>query len=272
MPFLPQLPDRPALRLLVAALASPLAPAWAAPAAPALPTQLVCKPDVNHVFSVSRYAVGTPLAVSASVSAGTRDCDFASTGSPTALPGGAWRFEWDDETLGQRQRVDVSRAGADGYTVAFNPATCGALRLPASVALSPSGRGCAVSVDRDGAFVQFWQQLRDALARRDGDLLQRLSLPQLEFVDGPDIVKAPSSIMRTAARCLPGVPATTKALDLGEILRSAEAPRLDMPPLSRRGDARIDFAGAMSLTWTPQGWRMDGFNASPGVFSRCETR
>jgi hypothetical protein len=106
------------------------------------------------------------------------------------------------------------------------------------------------------------------LARGDGELLQQLSLPQLEFVEGPDIVKAPSSIMRGAARCLPDVPATTQRLSLRDML-AADPPRLDMPPLSRKGESRIDFAGAMSLRWTAQGWRIDGFNASRSVFQHC---
>lgn len=248
--------------------ASTPAPAGALPAPP---KQLVCAPDDVHRYRVSHDASGAPLAVSVGIAAGTRECDFSSVGAPTALPDGAWRFEWQDEELGQRQRVDVRRSGADGFALRFEPAACGALKLPATATLAPGGKGCSASVDRNGAFVQFWHQLQDALARNDGALLQRLSLPQLEFVEGPDIVKAPSTVMRTAARCLPRIVATTQRLEIRDML-GTQPPRLDMPPISRKGETRIDFAGAMSLTWTPQGWRMDGFNASPDVFSRCAAR
>jgi hypothetical protein len=65
------------------------------------------------------------------------------------------------------------------------------------------------------------------------------------------------------------VTATTRPIELRDLLKPEQAPRLDMPPLSRKGDSRIDFAGAMSLRWTAQGWRMDGFNTSRDVFEKC---
>lgn len=232
-----------------------------------LPTQLVCTPGDTLRLRVSRDATGAPREVGVGVTAGTRECDFTSRGAPAALPGGGWRFEWDDAVLGQRQRVDLRRDGA-GYALAFEPAACGVLQLPSTATLAPAQRGCRESVDRDAAFVDVWRALREALAREDGAALQRLALPQLEFVEGPDIVRAPAAVLRGAARCLPDVPATTQRLSLRDML-AGEAPRLDMPPLSRRGESRIDFAGAMSLRWTPEGWRIDGFNSSPGVFRRC---
>lgn len=260
----------PVLRSLpwLAALSGLALAAQAAAPLPPLPTQLACNPDANTRWALSRDGNGTPRQVSVSVTAGTRECDFASSGAPSALPGGGWRFDWQDEVLGQRQRVDVQPAG-DGFRLSPQPAACGALRLPATVTLSPKAAGCTESVDRDGAFEQFWQQLRDALARQDGERLQQLSMPQLEFVEGPDIVKAPASVMWRAARCLPRVTATTRPIELRDLLKPEQAPRLDMPPLSRKGDSRIDFAGAMSLRWTAQGWRMDGFNTSRDVFEKC---
>lgn len=78
--------------------------------------------------------------------------------------------------------------------------------------------------------------------------------------------------MRRAARCLPDVPAATQRVDIRDMIAGDTPPRLDMPPLSRRGELRIDFAGAMDLKWTPQGWRMAGFNASRDVFSTCPVR
>lgn len=258
----------PAMRLAFLALVFPLA----AQALPAPPTQLVCTPDGIHRFRLSRDAVGAPLQVSFSIAAGARECDFSSAAAPTAQADGTWRFEWKDETLGQQQRVNVKRAGSEGYTLAFEPAACGALKIPATATLTPTAKGCTTSVDRDGAFAQFWRQLRDALARGDGELLQQLSLPQLEFVEGPDIVKAPASVMRRAARCLPRITATTQRLEIRDMIAGDTPPRLDMPPLSRKGEARIDFAGAMDLKWTPQGWRMAGFNASRDVFSSCPER
>ena len=257
---------------LIPALALVFTEPLAAAALPPPPTQLVCTPDATSRWSLSRDASGTPQQLSVSIAAGTRECDFRSTGAPAALPDGGWRFEWDDESLGQRQRVDVTRAGSDGFSLRAQPAACGTLKLPALVTLAPAAKGCTVSADRDGAFDQFWRQLRDALSRGDGELLQQLALPQLEFVGGPDIVKAPATAMRHAARCLPRVTATTQRLELRDLLKAEQPPRLDMPPLSRKGDSRIDFAGAMDLKWTPQGWRMAGFNASRDVFEKCPVR
>lgn len=267
--MLPRRAPRALSVLLSLCALMPLAPARAAELPPP-PTQLVCAPDDIHRFRVSRDAAGTPVQVSLSVAAGARECDWASAGPPAAQADGSWRFDWQDATLGQRQRVDVRRAGANGYTLALEPAACGALKAPAAATLAPEAKGCTTSVDRDGAFDQFWRQLRDALARNDGELLLRLSLPELEFVEGPDIVKAPSSIMRGAARCLAGLSATHPRVEVRDMLAGDKPPRLDMPPLSRKGDSRIDFAGAMSLVWTPQGWRMDGFNASRSVFGKCQ--
>ncbi|WP_348755669.1 hypothetical protein [uncultured Aquincola sp.] len=243
--------------------------AMAAPEAP-LPRQLVCTPDAQHRYRLSHDAAGQPLQLSVALHAGTRECDFSSAGTARPQPDGSWRFDWQDETLGQRQRVDVRRSGEGGYALAFTPAACGALQLPATVTLAPGGAGCSSSVDRDVAFDLFWQQLRGAVARGDGAALQQLSLPQLEFVEGPDTVKAPASVMRQAARCLPGVPATTRQMTLRDLLAPEPPPRLDQPPVSRRGNTRIDLAGAMSLTWTAQGWRIDGFNTSPDVFRQCK--
>jgi len=48
------------------------------------------------------------------------------------------------------------------------------------------------------------------VARGDGELPHQLSLPQLELVEGPETVNAPSSVMRRAARCLPSIPAATQ--------------------------------------------------------------
>lgn len=259
---------RPHLAVLLASTVLAAA-ATAAAGAPPPPTQLVCARDGSHRWRLSLDAAGLPRQVGAGIAAGTRECDFASEGPPTALAGGGWRFQWDDAVLGQRQRVDVRRAGASGFVFHLDPAACGALKLPATVTLSPGAPGCTQAVDRDGAFEQFWQQLREALARGDGGQLQQLALPQLEFVEGPDIVRAPATVLRGAARCLPGVPATTQRLELRDLLARDAPPRPDMPPLSRKGDSRIDIAGAMSLRWTAQGWRIDGFNTSPEVFRRC---
>lgn len=235
----------------------------------ALPRQLVCTPDAQHRYRISHDAAGQPLQVSVGVNAGSRDCDFRSAGPARPQAGGSWRFEWQEEVLGQRQRVDVQRNGSAGYVLAWSPAACGALALPPTVTLVPGAAGCSTSVDRDAAFDLFWRQLREAVARGDGQALQTLALPRLEFVEGPDIVKLPASVLRTAARCVPGVPATTRQLTLRDLLAPEQPPRLDQPPLSRQGDTRIDLAGAMSLTWTAQGWRIDGFNTSADVFRRC---
>lgn len=243
--------------------------AWAATDA-ALPRQLVCAPDAQHRYRVSHDAAGQPLQVSVSLQVGSRECDFSSAGPASPQADGSWRFDWQDPVLGQRQRVDVRRSGTAGYALAFTPAACGTLALPPTATLAPGAAGCSASVDRDAAFDLFWRQLRDAVNRGDGQALQQLALPKLEFVEGPDIVKLPANVLRSAARCLPGVPATTRQLTLRDLLAPAQAPRLDQPPLSRKGDSRIDLAGAMSLTWTAQGWRIDGFNTSPDVFRQCK--
>ena len=113
----------PVLRSLpwLAALSGLALAAQAAAPLPPLPTQLACNPDANTRWALSRDGSGTPRQVSVSVTAGTRECDFASSGAPSALPGGGWRFDWQDEVLGQRQRVEVQPAG-DGFRLAPQPA------------------------------------------------------------------------------------------------------------------------------------------------------
>ncbi len=236
-----------------------------------LPTQLVCQPSDSLTVSVSRDAAGTPLRAGIYVTSGTHECDLSSAGPATVQPDGSWRFAWaDKDQADTRYRATVKRDGSDGYTLAFEPARCGTLVLPASSALAPKGKGCKSRVDRDGAFLTFWRQFREAVFKRDGDMLQRLSLPQLEFTEGPDMVKAPSSIIRNAASCLTDVPTNNGDTDIGKLLKALDAPRLDMPPWSRRGDSAVDAGGAFEARWTAKGWRLSYFNASRAVFSECK--
>ncbi|MDT7838665.1 hypothetical protein [Aquabacterium sp. OR-4] len=249
--------------------AKPGQAASSAPAAPALPTRLACTPDPGHRVALSLDAQGVPLGASVAVAAGARECDLTTSGAPVLQADGRWRFAWRDERLGSEQLLIVQRGPAH-YRIALQPAACGALQLPAFFVLAAQAPGCSVTVDRQAAFAQFWQALREALARDDGAALQGLSLPRLSFVEGPDEVTAPASVMRQAARCVPGVPAPVQRLSLGSLLQAAEAPRLDMPPLHLRQNREISVAGAMTLAWTPQGWRIQGFNASPSVMRDCQ--
>lgn len=236
-----------------------------------LPTQLVCRASETLSTNVSHDGAGTPLAAGVYATSGTHECGVQTQGPASPQADGAWRFEWSDEVEGNTHyRATVRRTGADGYALALEPARCGTLTLPATATLSPKGKGCETRVDRDGAFVQFWRQLRDAVSRRDGEQLQRLSLPQLQFAEGPDLMKAPASIIRNAAPCLATVPTTDGRSDIGKLLAATDTPRLDMPPLSRRGDSRISAGRAMTALWTPQGWRLESFNADRATFSECK--
>jgi len=236
-----------------------------------LPTQWVCHPSEALTASVSRDAAGTPLGAGVFATSGTHECGLQTQGAGTAQPDGAVRFEWTDaETGNTRYRATVKRVGLDGYTLAIDPARCGTQVLPATVSVAAKGKGCQSRVDRDGAFVLFWRQLRDALTKRDGDMLQRLSLPQLEFSEGPDYMKAPSSIIRNAAACMPDVTTSDGSSDLGKLLKATDTPRLDMPPLSRVDESSVSAGNAFTARWTPQGWRLESFNASRAVFAKCK--
>lgn len=233
------------------------------------PTQLACSPDEVHSFHVSKDAAGTPLRAGMSIAAGTRECDLSSMGAPTALPGGGWRFEWRDG--GERRRIDIRRSG-DGYTLAFEPAACGALRIPATATLAPKGKGCTESVDRIQAFVLFWRQLRDAIARDDGALLQRLAQPQVGFSEGDVRMKRPASVLREGASCLVSVFAPLGKVSLAEMLQATDTPRVDMRPVTYVNEGLIKVGGeAMAAVWTPQGWRISSLNASPAVFELCKS-
>ncbi|RTL36333.1 MAG: hypothetical protein EKK53_23230 [Burkholderiales bacterium] len=257
-------PCLPRLRLtpLVALLACPVL------ASAALPVQLSCTPDRVHRVALTLDDQGAPLGASVSIAAGTRECDLATQGNATAIATGGWRFAWQDDVLGAAYTAQVERSGS-GYTLRVQPAACGVLTMPASFSLAAAAKGCTTTVDRQAAFVQFWREFRTAVTRNDGETLVRLSLPQLEFIEDPDTVKAPASVMRHAARCVPDVPAPVQRTDLRTMLKTLTDPRLDMPPLSLRKNSTVSLAGAMTAAWTPDGWRIQGFNASPSVMRDC---
>jgi hypothetical protein len=234
-----------------------------------LPTLLSCAPDDVHRAALTLDDGGAPLGASVSIAAGARECDLLTEGAPARQADGSWRFAWRDRGDGADHALHVSRT-ASGYALTLQPAACGALALPATFTLAPAGKGCQSGVDRHAAFVQFWRSLREAIARDDGAALEKLSLPQLLFVEGPDDVKAPASVMRHAARCVLDVPAPVQRTDLRAILMATDSPRLDMPPLSNRRNQWVSFAGAMTAAWTREGWRIEGFNASPSVMRECQ--
>lgn len=234
------------------------------------PTQLVCRVGDALTASVSHDRAGTPLAAGLGATSGTHECDVQTQGPARAADGG-WRFEWTDAVNGDtRYGATVRRAGPGGFTLALQPAQCGTLALPATVTLTPGAAGCQTRTDRGAAFVQFWRQLRDALARRDGARLQRLALPQPSFIEGPDLMKAPAALLRQGAACLAGVPTTDGRSDLGRVLQAGDSPRLDVPPLSRRGDERVSIGGALTARWTAQGWRIESLNADRASFTGCQ--
>lgn len=253
--------------LPLAHAASPAKPAAAAP----LPTLLRCAPDDLNAASVSLDASGTPLQASLYLASGTHECGLVTDGPATAQPDGAFRFDWNDRDAHQRYRLTVRRAG-DAYTLSVDPRRCGTLELPATVTVAPKAKGCKVAVDRDFAFTQFWRELRDAVKRRDGEQLQRLSLPQLQFAEGSDVMTAPAAILRGGAGCVDDVVAATSGRKLGQMLQANETPRLDSPPWSRQGDARVSVDDAITVAWTKAGWRLEYFNASRDVFSKCKAR
>lgn len=234
-----------------------------------LPTLLVCHPSENLSASLSYDSRGLLLGAGVYATSGTHECGLQSQGGGTAQTDGAVKFSWTAEDEGRRYAATVKRVGGDGYTLSFQPAGCGTIALPTSFTLSAKGRGCQTSVDRDEAFVLFWRQLKDAIARRDGDLLQSLSLPQLEFSPDAGTVKAPASVIRHAAACLPAIVTTESGTDIGQMMKTIDRPQLDRPPLSRVGDGRVS-AGAFSAKWTAQGWRLEWFNTSPAVLSNCK--
>lgn len=235
-----------------------------------LPTQLVCRPNDNLTANISHDASGALLGAGVYATSGTHECSVQSQGAGVVQPDGSVRFQWTEEVEGnKRYQATVKRVGGDAYTLALQPAGCGTIALPASIALSTQGKACKPRVDRDAAFVLFWRQLREAVNRRDGELLQRLSLPQLEFSPDSGTVKAPASILRHAGACISDIVTTESGTDIGKMLKAIETPRLDKPPLSRLGDNRVS-TGAFEARWTAQGWRLAWFNTSPAVFAGCK--
>lgn len=235
-----------------------------------LPTQLVCQPNENLSVNVRRDASGVPRGAGLYATSGTHECSLQSQGAGVAQPDGAVKFSWiPPEDQGTRYTATVKRVGADGYAVAFQPPGCSTAAVPASISLSAKGKGCKDSVDRDEAFVLFWHQLKDAIAKRDGDMLQRLSLPRLQFSPDEGTVKAPASVIRNAATCLPAIVTAESGTDIGKMLKAIDTPQLDKPPLSRLGNDRVS-TGAFTTKWTAQGWRLEWFNASPSVLSSCK--
>ena len=256
--------------LLLLATAAIAASPDAKPAA--LPTILKCTPDDLNAASVSLDASGTPVQASLYLASGTHECGLLTTGAATVQPDGAWRFDWNDRDSNERYRLTVRRAGADGYTLSVDPRRCGTLQLPPTVTVAPKAKGCKVAIDRDLAFTQFWRDLRDAVKRRDGDQLERLSLPKLEFAEGPDLMTAPASLLRGGAACMDIVVGPTSGRKLGPLLQANETPRLDSPPWSRDGENRISVDDAITVAWTKAGWRLESLNASRSVFSQCKAR
>lgn len=235
-----------------------------------LPTRLACRIGEHLGAHLSRDGDGRPLGAGVWATSGTHECDVQAQGPATATTDGGWRFEWTDPVQRlMHYRLTVKPAGAAGHSLTLEPPRCGTLALPAIVTLPARDKACESGIDRDAAFVLFWRQLREAIARRDGERLQRLALPQPLFAEGPDLVKAPAALLRHAAPCLAGVTTTDGRTDLGRLLQATDTPRLDMPPLSRRGDARVSLGGAAAVLWTPQGWRLESFNADRASFSAC---
>lgn len=234
-----------------------------------LPRQLVCRPTENLTVHVRLDGSGAPLGAGVFATSGTHECDVQSQGAGVAQADGTVRFAWTAQDEGKAYAATVKRVGAEGYSVSFQPAGCGTIALPASLSLSAQGKGCKARVDRDAAFVLFWRQFKTAIAQRDGEMLQRLSLPQLEFSPDSGTVKSPSSIIRNAATCLPDIVTPVSGTDIGKMLKAIDRPQLDRPPLSRVGDDRVD-AGAFTTKWTAQGWRLEWFNTSPSLLSRCQ--
>ncbi len=238
----------------------------------AVPTLLSCTINDGLSAHVSLDRAGTPLSAGVVATSGTHECNVQTQGAASADGEGVWRFAWTDAVEGNtRYQAALKRLDGGGYSLALQPAGCGTLALPATITLSAQSKTCKTQVDRDEAFVIFWQQLRDAITRRDGEQLQRLSLPQLLFSEGSDDVKAPAAVIRNAATCIPIVPTTESGTDIGGLLKSITTPRLDQPPLSRVGADRASAGNAFIARWTAQGWRLEWFNASRSVFSGCRS-
>ena len=259
---------RQRLGLCVAVLLAAVGCAHAQVGQAMVPTLLTCRVSDALSVHLSLDSAGTPLGGGFDASSGTHECSVQTQGPPTAADG-AWRFAWTDAVEGSSYRATVRRAGAEGYSLALAPARCGTLALRRRPRSLPGRQAANRGSTGDGAFVLFWRQLRDAVAKRDGEQLQRLSLPQLLFSEGPDMMKAPASVMRRGAACLADVPTGDVRSDLGRLLQATDTPRLDMPPLSRRGDARVSVGDAMTALWTAQGWRLEYVNADRASFTRC---
>jgi len=274
--------DRALARSLCASLAA-LA-VQAATAAP--PQRLACRPEPGQLFAIGLDASGSPQALSVQTSAGSRECELRSRGRPTKIDadrddvgsagadsGSGWRFEWQDELLATHYRAQLRALGQGAFELALDPAQCNGLALPARLSLDPRISGCRMEPDRDAAFRQFWADLRDSMARKDGAALQGLALAKLAFAEGPDSVTASSRLLARGLPCLAVLPLAKKP---GRQLRHllAERPELELssPELRQDNPDQVDIGGVLGLRWlAQQGWRLDWINASRSVLAECRS-
>ena len=235
----------------------------------ALPTELVC--DINASVSawLNLDASGKPFVAGVYTSAGTRECDLLSQQPAQTQGEEGWRFEWSDSTA-SRHRIDVRRSDKgtprERYVLSLAPASCGALALPARMELARADTRCHSKVSREGAFVLFWRQLRQAVLERDAQRLQALAVAQPAFAEGPDSPKAPASLLAQGVRCMASLPGP-QGRALEQVLRSVETP-LDGLHFRTESDTRRSIGDGLGMKWTSAGWRIDFLGGERAIFKQ----
>lgn len=241
--------------LLLSALLLPAA--WAA-----TPSVLRCQVDANTELRVSFDGAGRPAAVGASVVAGTRDCEIDSAAPPRAdADGKTWHFDAWREPLDTQRGSARLRREASGWSLAWQPAACGALALPAERRLGTGQEGCWQEPDRAAMLDDFWQQLRRALSAQDGVALVALAQARPKFGGQA----AERGLLGEGIGCIVALPLRTapQPLALSSLLGDAQAMRGNLQ-VRWIGRDRVRIGQALELAWQ-EGSAVDGHWAISAV-------
>lgn len=236
-----------------------------------VPQRLACGPGTPQFYALSLNEDATPTAFSGSLASGTRECELQSQGEVRLTDADQWVLEWHDEELSTHYRVNIRRLSQGAFQVQIDPAQCNVLALPKTLTLARTRPGCQLEDDREAALRQFWNELRDSIARRDALALQALAMPRPLFAEGPVNQTGSPGLLAQGVQCMSELPLPRKPQQtLGQLLLQPAQSIGSAPWLLRDGRDRISLAGVLELRWlAQQGWRIDWINASRRVLSDC---
>jgi hypothetical protein len=226
---------------------------------------------------------GQPLALTAGVAQGARECSTRSTLPPEAV-GGGWRFEWHDAVLAEHFVASLTTTAGGGFKVRWaHPAVaqggvaqppppavvaCGPLALPAEVDLNPGDAGCSDHEDRSVALQDAWQVLRDALLQHDPVRFRHMLSPKVMLIEG-SAGDSPSVDAAGVAKHLACV-GTLSSGGQTFVEWARARPHILVAPtgLDWQAADAVRLAGFGGLDWRQGRWRMTWINASRSVVLR----